>query len=227
MRRTFLVTMAVSIAGVAMCQEIGIVLSGTIQDPSGARVPWASVVVSNNETGRTEAAASQADGLFRIQGLMASRYLLRVQGPSGFESYQQVVDLSSDQRLEITLDIHPVVEAIVVSGERPPDHRDREGPKRQRIRVGGNVRKAQLVHHVRAEYPSDAELDRVEGTVLLHAVIDTDGVPSQITTVNTAVDGRLVAAAIDAVKRWRYNPTLLNGQPIKAAATISVTFHLP
>ena len=55
--------------------------------------------------------------------------------------------------------------------------------------------------------------------------IGTDGNPIGLTALNSIVDERLKAAAIEAVMQWRYRPTLLNGRPVEVVATISVAFE--
>ena len=66
----------------------------------------------------------------------------------------------------------------------------------------------------------------IEGTVLLGAVISKDGTPLSLNAKNTAVDPALIAAAKDAVSQWRYQPTLLDGEPIEVLTTITVDFRL-
>ena len=88
------------------------------------------------------------------------------------------------------------------------------------------MRKAQLVRHVNPIYPPSARSEGVEGTVLLEAVIDKEGRPSGLKAVNSMVDPRLIEAAMEAVKQWRYNPVLLNGRPVEIVTTISVAFQL-
>lgn len=229
-RRIFLsvlgAAMAVSLVSVTFGQQGGVSLSGSIQDPSGARIPWVWVLITDSARGVTEATTSGADGAYRIAGLEPSGdYNVRV-SKLGFEQYRQAVDITADKRLDITLQVGRIEERIVVSGKRP--ERDPSEPKtpRRRTRVGGNVRKAMLIHHVPPLYPADAESEGVEGTVLLEAVIDKEGKPSGIKAVNSMVDRRLVTAAIEAVKQWRYKPVLLNGSPIAIVTEISVAFQL-
>jgi TonB family protein len=62
--------------------------------------------------------------------------------------------------------------------------------------------------------------------VLLHAVIATDGSLLSVGVINTLADPELANAAMDAVKQWRYQPTLLNGNPVEVLTTISVNFRL-
>ena len=94
----------------------------------------------------------------------------------------------------------------------------------QRIRMGGTVQAAKLIEKVRPEYPEDARLSRVEGTVRLHVIIGKDGSIQSLTLVSG--HPLLVRASIDAVKQWRYQPTLLNGNPVEIDTTIDVIFTL-
>jgi len=60
----------------------------------------------------------------------------------------------------------------------------------------------------------------------LEAVISKEGTIRAIRVVNKLADPELVDAAVEAVKNWRYEPTLLNGQPIEVVTTITVNFRL-
>jgi periplasmic protein TonB len=97
-------------------------------------------------------------------------------------------------------------------------------PTPKRIIVGGNVIAAKLLNRTTPSYPPLARQTHTQGDVLLHAIIGKDGSIQQL----EAVSGHplLVQAALDAVKLWRYQPTLLNGQPVEVETTISVQFHL-
>ncbi|HYM77383.1 MAG TPA: energy transducer TonB [Candidatus Dormibacteraeota bacterium] len=94
----------------------------------------------------------------------------------------------------------------------------------QRIRISQGVTKGLLIHKQEPSYPTLARAARVQGDVILSAVIDVNG---QITNLQL-VSGHpmLVPAAIDAVKQWRYKPYLLNGQPVEVETTITVIFAL-
>ena len=115
----------------------------------------------------------------------------------------------------------------MISGRRPQPEPGQPSRTRTRVQVGGNVRKARLVHYVTPSYPVEAEREGVEGTVYMEAVVGTDGRLVGLTTLNSLVDGRLAAAASDAVLAWQYEPTLLNGRPVESAVTIRVAFDLP
>lgn len=94
----------------------------------------------------------------------------------------------------------------------------------QRIRISAGVTKGLLIQRIEPPYPTLARAARVQGDVVLSAVIDTNG---HITNLQL-VSGHpmLVPAAIAAVKQWRYKPYLLNGQPVEVETTITVIFTL-
>jgi len=93
-----------------------------------------------------------------------------------------------------------------------------------RIRVGGQVQQASLVHQVLPQYPQIAKTAHISGTVILHAIIDKDGSVVELQFVSGPP--LLMRAAMDAVRQWRYRPTLLNGEPVQVDTTISVVFSL-
>ena len=64
----------------------------------------------------------------------------------------------------------------------------------------------------------------VTGSVVLHAIIGKDGTVSQLEVVSG--HPLLVQSALDAVKQWRYQPEVLNGDPVEVDTTITVTFQL-
>jgi protein TonB len=93
-----------------------------------------------------------------------------------------------------------------------------------RIRQGGKVVAAKAIYQPPPDYPQLAQSSRIQGIVRLEAVIATDGTIQNL----RALSGHpwLVAAAMAAVSRWRYQPTLLNGEPVEVVTEIDVTFKL-
>jgi TonB family protein len=88
-----------------------------------------------------------------------------------------------------------------------------------RIRIGGNVQKAKLVRKVDPSYPAT----KTRGSVLLHVVIAVDGSIGEINVVSG--DPLLAKAAVDAVRQWRYQPTMLNSKPVEVDTTIQIEFR--
>ncbi len=97
-------------------------------------------------------------------------------------------------------------------------------PPPKRIRIGGMVQQANLVRMVQPVYPAIAKAARIQGTVILHAVIAKDGSIQELQYMSGPP--LLVQTAMDAVRQWRYRPTLLNGEPVEVETTIQVIFSL-
>lgn len=94
----------------------------------------------------------------------------------------------------------------------------------ERIRVGGNVQQANLIHQVMPVYPEIAKTAHIQGTVILHAIISKDGSVQELQYISGPP--LLMRSAMDAVRQWRYRPTLLNGEAVQVDTTISVVFTL-
>jgi protein TonB len=92
------------------------------------------------------------------------------------------------------------------------------------MRVGGDIRPPTKIKHVSPVYPALAQSVKREGTVILEAVISEKGEVSQLRVLRS-ID-LLDSAAMDAVRQWRFTPTLLNGQPVPVVMTVTVTFRL-
>jgi protein TonB len=94
----------------------------------------------------------------------------------------------------------------------------------QRVRVSQGVSTGLLVTKVQPQYPEDAQQVRIQGSVVLKAVIDKNGDVEELTLVSG--HPLLAPAALEAVKQWKYKPYLLNGQPVKVETQIMVNFQL-
>jgi protein TonB len=94
----------------------------------------------------------------------------------------------------------------------------------QRIRVGGNVQQAKLIRQPKPIYPPLAKQARISGVVKLNAIIGKDGTIQNLTVASG--HPLLVPAAMEAVKQWVYQPTLLNGEAVEVVTQIDVNFTL-
>jgi protein TonB len=94
----------------------------------------------------------------------------------------------------------------------------------QRIRISQGVTKGLLIQKIQPQYPVLAKAARVQGDVVLSAIISKEGNIENLQLVSG--HPMLVPAAIETVKQWRYRPYLLNGQPVEVETTITVTFEL-
>jgi len=104
----------------------------------------------------------------------------------------------------------------------PPPPPQSTTPKR--IRVGGNVEQAKLIFKPVPEYPPLAKVARIQGVVRLEAIISRDGTVQDLKVLSG--HPLLVKSALEAVQRWRYQPTLLNGEPVEIVTEIDVNFTL-
>ena len=84
------------------------------------------------------------------------------------------------------------------------------------------VQSAKLVKQAKPLYPPLAKQARIQGKVMLNAVIGKDGAIQNLTVASG--HPLLVQAALDAVRQWVYQPTLLNGEPVEVVTQIEVNF---
>lgn len=94
----------------------------------------------------------------------------------------------------------------------------------QRVRISQGVTRGLLIHKEEPAYPTLARSARVQGEVVLSAIISVNGTIENLSLVSG--HPMLVPNAIAAVKQWRYKPYLLNGQPVEVETTITVIFTL-
>ena len=108
--------------------------------------------------------------------------------------------------------------------EAPPPPPPPPPPPRGPIRIGGQVKEPTLVHRVEPVYPALAVARQLEGIVILEALVDQHGRVEDVRVLRS--NGVFDAAALEAVRQWRYSPVLLNGQPEKFILTVVVSFTL-
>ncbi len=202
-------------------------LAGSVYDASGAVVPQATVTVTGADGNSKEITRSDDAGEYAFPALPTGAYTIEV-GQKGFRMFRKAgiaINTGQRTRLNVTLEIGAVSEALEVVGKRSPAPL-KPGITPRRIRVGGNVQATKLVYQAKPVYPEEAQQRGVEGTVLLRAVIWKDGSLGSVGGMNKLVDPGLAKAALDAVREWRYEPTLLNGEPVEVVTTITVNFRL-
>ena len=112
-----------------------------------------------------------------------------------------------------------VIGGVIGSIPAPPPP---EQPKR--IRVSSGVQEAKKIRQVLPLYPPLAKQARIQGVVKLEAIIGKDGMVQNLTVIQG--HPLLVQAALDAVQQWRYEPTLLNNEPVEVVTYIDVIFRL-
>ena len=92
------------------------------------------------------------------------------------------------------------------------------------IRVGGRVRPPKPIVQVKPEYPALARQARIQGQVQIDAVLDEQGNVVEMHVVSGPP--LLYQAALDALRKWKYEPTYLNDQPIAVQMIVTITFVL-
>ena len=203
---------------------------GKVYDGTGAVIPGVRVTITNlaNDPSRSDpqvhTTVTGDVGDFRFDALVPGDYSLRVESP-GFVTYlKRRLEIKSSQtsRENITLSVGNMNESVTITATGQPK---RSAGSVQRIRVGGNVKAANLVSQVRPVYPESAQNAGVEGTVHLQGIISADGTLQGLRVVSSN-DRDLANAALEAVSQWRYQPTLLNNEPVQVLTEIDVEFKL-
>jgi protein TonB len=106
----------------------------------------------------------------------------------------------------------------------PPERPDAGRRTIPRIQQGGSVVEAKALSRPSPVYPELAKRARVQGDVVLQAVIGIDGRIQELRVISG--HPLLAKAALEAVSHWLYRPTLLNGEPVEVATQITVSFRL-
>jgi periplasmic protein TonB len=117
-----------------------------------------------------------------------------------------------------------VLSEVLRSTGRAPVLAKTPAPTPKRIRVPARIAEANLVYDVPPQYPPEAGRARLEGPVVLMAVIGQDGSVKDV-RVESGLP-ILARAAIDAVKQWRYKPYVIDGEPVEVDSRITINFTL-
>jgi TonB family protein len=193
------------------------------------------------EKGQTYAAMSKENGSWELRSVNPGTYKVEVRRP-GFAPFLQQVTVPEAGPLQVNvrLDVGRIEETVTVKGEAPASQAPRPvtaqvpGPGTPvqaqgtptRLRVGGNVQAAKIVRMTRPIYPPQMKEARVTGTVVLQAVISREGNVLNLESISPEVHPDLVEAAMEAVRQWQYEPTLLNGEPVEIVTLININFTL-
>jgi len=105
-----------------------------------------------------------------------------------------------------------------------PEPFDQTVARLQPLRVGGNIRAPSKVKDVKPLYPPVAQQARVQGVVIIEAIIDERGEIANARVLRSIP--LLDDAALSAVSQWQFTPTLLNGAPVGIMMTVTVNFTL-
>jgi TonB family protein len=156
---------------------------------------------------------------------------------AGFATLRGTLTLSGqDAQRDLVLQIGSLEETITISGPRTSPSSGRSSDSRRAARrpdptctnrpaggIGGNIRAPHKLVDVKPDYPRQLYEAHIGGTVVLQARIDTEG---RVSTVDVASPAHpdLNAAAIDAVRQWEFDSTLLNCRKVEVAMKVTANF---
>jgi TonB family protein len=181
---------------------------------------------------------TQTDGRYRrLPGELV--WLLKETGigtPTPVVAQTPSADNQPDARLAKMLNLIAAMPPPPPQPVLAPDQNQRAGNEGQRggctlmeLKTGNflaasRCQGAKLIKRVEPTYPPLARQTRISGTVRLHAIIGKDGAVQEVEVVSG--HPLLLQAAMNAVKQWVYQPTLLDGKPVKVDTTVDVIFFL-
>jgi TonB family protein len=221
-------------------------IKGTVTDASGAVIPGVEVSLVGASSGSTRRVVTDEGGNFILVRVPTGPFRVIVALP-GFKmlNIDGVINADTDVvTLSPQLAVAPMAEEVTVvaqagsTSEPPPLETPAQcsalppapqppSPETKipgRIRQGGFVQQAMLLGHTKPFYPVAAKIDGTQGAVIMEVVVGRDGRIANIKVISGAPV--LADAAMDAVRRWCYTPTKLNGQPVEVVSTVSVNFVL-
>lgn len=198
-------------------------LTGVVYDMTGAVLPAVSLTLED-ANGATKATATDRDGRFDLGVVAPGRYRL-ASTLAGFTSINQDLRLEDARQWEqtITLQVGTLQETITVTEQRRASG---AAIARGRARIGGNIRPPMKLEDVRPVYPPAMRDAGAEGIVPLGALIDRDGRVSSVRVIGSHAHPEFARAAVDAVRQWRFSPTLLNGDTVEVFMNVTVRFSL-
>lgn len=95
-----------------------------------------------------------------------------------------------------------------------------EGP----VKIGGNVKEPKLINAIAPVYPASARSSGVQGDVVVDTTIDKTGKVVKMHVVSGPL--MLRTSALDSLKRWKYEPSSLNGEPVEVQLQVTIKFRL-
>ena len=200
-------------------------LAGTVYDVMGGVMPGVEVTLTdaNQVAKKTQ---SNASGRFEFAAVAPGKYVLSA-ALRGFRPLRHELDLTSpsDWNRAVILQLGNLQESISVSASRMPAAAPGAGVPAP-VRVGGSVRVPQKVYDVKPIYPQSMREAGLAGVVPIEAVIGRDGTVTSVRVLSAQAHPDLAVAATDAVRKWRFTPTLLNGVAVDVSMTVTVKFSL-
>ena len=202
-------------------------LGGTIYDGSGGVLPGVEVTLTSAD-GAKATATTDAAGKFQFPAAAGGKYVLEAKLP-GFNAFRDEFELkaAADWDRAITLTVGKLQETISVRAKREPATQATPGaPKPTPVRVGGNIKAPMKLVNVNPVYPASMRTAGRSGVVPLDALVGTDGTVVFARVASASVHPDFADAAVEAVRQWKFSPTLLNGKPVEVLISVTINFSL-
>ena len=209
--------------------------SGTVFDEQNGFIPGATLVLTNPQNQSKYEVVTDRTGHFEFVGLPPGDYELETK-VMGFATLRGTVTLrGANAQRDLVLKIGSLQETITVTGPgtrpSPPRSASSRPPRRPDPTctgvpaggMGGNIRAPHKLVDVKPIYPQQLYEQNIGGTVVLQAQIDTEGRIGSVEVV-TPAHPDLNAAAIEAVRQWEFDSTILNCSKIEVPMKVNVTF---
>jgi TonB family protein len=221
-----LIGLSVPAAAFRPGQTTRLPLGGAVYDSTGGVLPSVDVTLVDAARNKWQA-TTDASGRFEFPPLGPGRYEIDV-ALRGFRPLHHVFELRDAQDWDraITLDVGQISEAVNVTATREPGAEAALAPASQPVRIGGNIRAPRKVKDVHPVYPPAMRAAGREGVVPIEAIIGTDGTVHSVRVLSASIHPDFAVAAADAVRQWRFAPTLLNRVPVEVSMTVNVQFSL-
>ena len=223
----------------AAAQTSPVTFSGSVFDSTGAPVPGATVVLTNMRSQAKFEVKSSDSGQFEFVPLPADTYALAATVPGFMKAEDSVTLTGKVVKRNVTLNLGELQETITVRGSQgvqPGRGVDTPAsPQYSRAAfqkdlesctpssMGGRVRPPRKIKDVRPLYPPSLVDAKVAGKVLMKATIAVDGTVREVQVVKS-VHPDLDNAAIEAVRQWLFDGTMLNCAPVEVTMNVSIDF---
>jgi TonB family protein len=201
-------------------------LSGTVYDVTGAVMPGVAITLED-ATQMKYTATTDVIGRFAFSNVQPGQYTLDASLPA-FRTMRQEFELRAprDWDRAITLQVGTLKESVTVNARRATSPAASAATPAQPVRVGGTIRAPLKTLDVRPVYPTSMRDAGREGVVPIEATIGIEGTVTSVRVLSAQVHPDFAIAAVDAVRQWRFTPTLLNASPVEVVMTVSVAFTL-
>jgi TonB family protein len=217
-------------------------ISAVVYDQAGGVLPAVAVQILHVDSGRVSTTDTDRTGSFTLRDIPSGVYELTM-GQLGFATVKATVDVRPGDRIQrnVVLPLGSLEESVTVIGSRVPGRaQEAAAPAPRPVRdippprapaawaggMGGNIKQPTRAVDVKPRYPAELEGTGAAAIVTLTARIGMDGYMLDLKDVSaTQAHPAFVASALEAVRQWEFNPTLLNGAPVETNITITVRYR--